>query len=179
MAGKRISKSAIDWVAFAERVPSNQKAQYQAFKVKSDGFLRQVHALPENPPQIDWAFYKKSVPIAGLVDQFEKQYAAFKVPYPADKATASIVAQEKQAETEIANFVKQSKATVEQYKKELEQWKAMIPVSQMTMDDFKDTFPDLALDPINRPSMWPHNKEENEQDWKTFHHAMKHKYDSH
>ncbi len=30
----------------------------------------------------------------------------------------------------------------------------------MTMDDFKDAFPELALDPINRPTMWPHTPEE-------------------
>lgn len=40
MAARRITKSAIDWVAFAERVPENQKTFFQAFKAKSDAYLR-------------------------------------------------------------------------------------------------------------------------------------------
>lgn len=30
----------------------------------------------------------------------------------------------------------------------------------MTMEDFKDAYPEEALDPINKPTFWPHNKEE-------------------
>jgi F-type H+-transporting ATPase subunit d len=30
----------------------------------------------------------------------------------------------------------------------------------MTMEDFRDAYPNDALDPINRPTFWPHNPEE-------------------
>lgn len=53
-------------------------------------------ASPEAPPKIDWAYYKKNIPIAGLVDKFQKEYDAFKVPYPTDKYTSLIETHEKQ-----------------------------------------------------------------------------------
>jgi F-type H+-transporting ATPase subunit d len=28
------------------------------------------------------------------------------------------------------------------------------------MEDFKDAHPDLALDPLNKPTLWPHTPEE-------------------
>lgn len=39
MAARRISKSAVDWIAFAERVPQAQKDAFRAFKAKSDAFI--------------------------------------------------------------------------------------------------------------------------------------------
>ena len=39
MAARRITKSAVDWVAFAERVPANQKEAFRALKQKSDELM--------------------------------------------------------------------------------------------------------------------------------------------
>lgn len=46
------------------------------------------------------------------------------------------------------------------FKKQLAHIAALIPYDQMTMEDFKDAYPDLALDPINKPTFWPHTPEE-------------------
>lgn len=46
------------------------------------------------------------------------------------------------------------------YKKQLAHIASLIPFDQMTMEDFRDAYPDLALDPINKPSFWPHTPEE-------------------
>lgn len=40
MAAKRIAQSTINWAAIAERVPSEQKSQYFAFKAKADTYIR-------------------------------------------------------------------------------------------------------------------------------------------
>lgn len=56
-------------------------------------------ANPESPPKIDWSYYKKNVTTPGLVDQFQKQYDALSIPYPADKYTAEIESEEKQVVT--------------------------------------------------------------------------------
>ena len=39
MASRRIAKSAVDWAAFAARVPENQQPMLKAFKTKHDGYL--------------------------------------------------------------------------------------------------------------------------------------------
>lgn len=56
-----------------------------------------VLANPESAPKIDFSSYKSKIPIPGLVDSLQKQYEAFKVPYPADKLTSEVNAQEKTA----------------------------------------------------------------------------------
>jgi len=53
-------------------------------------------ANPEAPPKLDWAYYKKTIPIAGLVDKFQKEYESFKVPYPTDKYTSLVETKEKE-----------------------------------------------------------------------------------
>lgn len=52
-------------------------------------------ASPAEPLKIDWASYKKTVAVPGLVDTFEKAYAAVKIPYPEDKYTTLIDKNEK------------------------------------------------------------------------------------
>lgn len=37
---------------------------------------------------------------------------------------------------------------------------SLIPYDQMTMEDYKEAYPDDSVDPINKPSFWPHNPEE-------------------
>jgi len=53
-------------------------------------------ASPAEPLKIDWSTYKNKVAVPGLVDTFEKAYAAVKIPYPEDKYTASIDKAEKE-----------------------------------------------------------------------------------
>lgn len=45
-------------------------------------------------------------------------------------------------------------------KKQLAHINSLLPYDQMTMEDFRDAYPELALDPINRPTFWPHTPEE-------------------
>lgn len=160
MASRRISASAVNWAAIAERVPPNQRMQFNAFKSRSDKYMRAVMANPEQSPKIDWAAYKKNVAVAGLVDSFQKQYEALKVAYPADTVSATVDAQGKQLEQDIAKYIKESEARIAGYQQELAHLNSLLPFSQMTMEDFKDSYPELALDPINKPTFWPHTPEE-------------------
>nr|XP_014094486.2 ATP synthase subunit d, mitochondrial [Bactrocera oleae]XP_014094487.2 ATP synthase subunit d, mitochondrial [Bactrocera oleae]XP_014094488.2 ATP synthase subunit d, mitochondrial [Bactrocera oleae]XP_014094489.2 ATP synthase subunit d, mitochondrial [Bactrocera oleae] len=160
MASRRIAQTSINWAALAERVPANQKANFGAFKTKSDVYLRSVLANPENPPQINWAHYKQLIPVAGMVDTFQKQYEALKVPYPVDNVTPQVEAEIKETKTEIESFKKGSQSRIAQYQQNIDHLKQMLPYDQMTMEDYRDSFPEQALDPINRPSFWPHDAEE-------------------
>ncbi|XP_063701280.1 ATP synthase subunit d, mitochondrial [Culicoides brevitarsis] len=160
MASKRISQSAVNWAAFAERVHPSQRLQFNTFKNKSDKYLRAVQANPESAPAIDWAKYKKNIAVAGMVDNFQKQYEALKVPYPVDKLTSEVDKQAKEVEVEIQQFIVESNKRIEEHKKELAHIASLLPFNQMTYEDFRDSYPEQALDPINRPTYWPHTPEE-------------------
>lgn len=40
MAAKRISQSAVNWAAMAEKISETQRPMFNSFKAKSDGYLR-------------------------------------------------------------------------------------------------------------------------------------------
>ncbi|KAF4520383.1 hypothetical protein B566_EDAN012888 [Ephemera danica] len=141
MAAKRIAQSSINWAAIAERVPENQKVLLTAFKAKSDGYLRRVLANPETAPKIDWAYYKARVAVSGMVDSFQKQYDAVKAG-------------------KVQEYIKSSNDRISGFQSEVQKLRALLPYDQMTMEDYRDAFPDQALDPINRPTFWPHTPEE-------------------
>ena len=90
MAAQRISASTVNWVEFARKIPAAQKASFQAFKQKSDGFVRAVNALPEAAPKIDFDAYRSRIAVPGMVDDFQKKYEALQIPYPKDNATAAV-----------------------------------------------------------------------------------------
>jgi len=164
MASRRIAKSSIDWASFSKRVPDAQKSQYLQFKAKSDGYLLRVLGQPEAPPALDWAHYQSKIVLPGLVADFQKQLAAVKVPYPEDKLSTQIDAQAKEVEVKVAEFVTESGVRIDSYKADLAKWDVIPAFDQMTMEEFADHFPDLALDPINRPTYWPHTEEAQQPD---------------
>ncbi|KAG0417274.1 hypothetical protein HPB47_005739 [Ixodes persulcatus] len=175
MAAKRIAKSAFNWTAFAERVPEEQQHLYQAFKVKSDGYLRKVFSYPENPPPIDFAMYRSRLSNPALVDHFEKsvpfgrplkwgildvkplsKYKSFMVPFPKEHLSPQIDAEERQAKDEVEGFIRESKERIEEYKQQLLKFQAMIPAVHMTLEDYADCFPEHALN-VDKPTYWPHD----------------------
>ncbi|CAH1105402.1 unnamed protein product [Psylliodes chrysocephalus] len=160
MAAKRITKSAINWAALSERVPEHQRPQFLAFKTKSDGYLRRVLANPEKAPAIDWSFYKSKVPLPAMVDEFQKQYSAISIPYPPDTVKPQLDALEKEIKSDIEKFKAESNVRIQDYKKQLAHIASLIPYDQMTMEDFRDAYPEDAIDPINKPTFWPHTPEE-------------------
>lgn len=171
MAARRVTQSSVNWSSLAERVSESQRTSFIAFKTKSDKYLRSVTANPEAPPAINWSHYEKHIAIPGLVQAFKGQYEGTKIAYPADNYTKQVDAQEAEVKKEIEQFVQTSEARIAAYKKEIDHLKSLLPFDQMTLEDFRDAFPDQALDAINKPTFWPHNPEEQvEEEKKDDHH---------
>uniref|UniRef100_A0A8C0PFG1 ATP synthase subunit d, mitochondrial n=1 Tax=Canis lupus familiaris TaxID=9615 RepID=A0A8C0PFG1_CANLF len=96
---------------------------------------------------------------AGLVDDFEKKFNVLKVPVPEDKYTVQVDAEEKEDVKSCAEFLSFSKARTEEYEKELEKMKNIIPFDQMTIEEVTEVFPETKLDKKYR--YWPHKPIEN------------------
>ncbi|XP_015595318.1 ATP synthase subunit d, mitochondrial [Cephus cinctus] len=153
----RRALTAINWAALAERVPEAEKPALAAFRAKSDQYLRRVQENPPEAPKIDWSFYQKNIPIAGMVEKFRKEYESLSIPYPADNYTKLVDAEAVEVEGNIKQFVQESNQRIEEYNTQISHLKSLIPFGQMTMEDFKDAYPEQALDPINNPTFWPHD----------------------
>ncbi|XP_068178061.1 ATP synthase subunit d, mitochondrial [Antennarius striatus] len=155
MAGRRVALKAIDWLAFAERVPSSQKSMFNALKTRSDAIAAKLASLPETPAPIDWAFYKSAVTKPGIVEEFEKKFKALQIPEPVDTQTSIINEQEIESNAKGLAFIEESKVRVAQYEKELDKLKNMIPFDEMTIEDLNEAFPETKLDKVKYP-YWPH-----------------------
>ncbi|KAF7698077.1 ATP synthase subunit d, mitochondrial [Silurus meridionalis] len=155
MTARRAAVKAIDWLAFAERVPPNQRTMFNNLKTRSDAIAAKLASLPEKPVSIDWNHYRKVVAKPGMVDDFEKKFAALVVPEPVDTQTAKINTQEQEANKSAAAYIEASKTRISQYEKELDKFKNMIPFDQMTIEDLNEAFPETKLDKEKYP-YWPH-----------------------
>ncbi|KAI1291894.1 ATP synthase subunit d, mitochondrial [Halotydeus destructor] len=154
MAAKRITKSAIEWSKFARLVPECDRANYTAFKARSDHYLMNVLSNPENPPTINFQEYKKTITNKAIVDQLEQQYKALQVPYPKDTHSTAVDDEEKRTAVVVQQFAEISNEKIKEADALMQKFKSMIPYAEMTEEDFQLTFPDWT---VNRevPSLYP------------------------
>ncbi|XP_041970007.1 ATP synthase subunit d, mitochondrial-like isoform X2 [Aricia agestis] len=145
MAKQIIKPYFSNWANMEKLVPTEQKSKYLAFRSRYETYLRRVRSLPESPPKIDWERYKKLLPDENIVNKMKSSYEAFQVPFPEDTQTRLIEEQWTNLEPEI-------KAFCEDIQKDID--------DDMTMEMFGDSYPDLALDSVNKPTFWPHTPQD-------------------
>lgn len=78
-----------------------------------------------------------------MVESFQKQYEALKVPYPADTLSSQIDAQEVQVKADIASFTKESLERISKHQASIKHLESLLPYDQMTMEDYRDAFPEV------------------------------------
>merc|ERR1719430_63760 len=121
--------------------------------------MRRVNVLPAALPKIDFAAYQGKVKVEGMVDNFEKSYAALSIPYPGDQGRiAEIDAQAVEQKASYTAFVEESKARIAGLSAELAKWEAMMPVEEMNLEEALDAgLTKYVIDP-DVPSFWPHDE---------------------
>merc|ERR1711926_28950 len=105
--------------------------------------------------------FKVTVP--GMVDNFQKKYAALQIPYPSDNGAFKAI-EDQAAEQKAAynQFVAESNTAIEALKAEMSTFEAMKPVEEMNIEEALDAGiignqitgvpnPDV-------PSFWPHDE---------------------
>ncbi|KAK7448394.1 hypothetical protein BaRGS_00014382 [Batillaria attramentaria] len=154
----RVAKSAIDWIAFRERVPPRQQEYYRAFRARNEAYVMKVHMYPESLPKIDFAYYKSKLPKPAMADEFQKAYESMNVPYPIDSADTLREIEDQQEAGEKASkaFIARRQDEINDAKLLLSKIDSLPKPEEMTLEMFAYYFPDKALDPINRPTFWPH-----------------------
>lgn len=159
MAARRISKSAVDWIAFAERVPANQRDAFRALKQKSDDFMARVHQHPEAMGSIDFAFYRQRLANPAIVDDMEKGFKALSIPYPTDpdNIKAEVDQLEQQAAADTKDDVKKLKDFIVQSQDVVKTLDAMAPLNQITHEVYYEYFPDEHEN--LQESFFPHTEE--------------------
>jgi F-type H+-transporting ATPase subunit d len=160
MAARRITKSAVDWAKLADKVPANQKDCFRAFKGRSDMFVARVNRYPAEAAAIDFSAYKSKLSNKALVDKFEKAYAAVSVPYPSDSGNtlAAIDASEQEQNEKTAEYIRGVMARLDDARSLLDNIGSVPPLEKMTAEMYWDYFPENAMDPVNRPTFYPHDK---------------------
>ncbi|CAB4067210.1 ATPeF0D [Lepeophtheirus salmonis] len=143
MAARRISSTSIDWAEFAKKIPTGQRASFNALKSKQYALVRTINALPAELPQIEFANYRNKIAVAGMVDNFEKQWGALKIPFPADKITSSIDAEANQAKSKFESLVAESNARKVSIEAEKKNWENMIPLEEMNREEALEAVPCL------------------------------------
>lgn len=125
-----------------------------------------MEKLPERLLPINWDHYKHNVREEDIrvVCNFEERYKILEaqIPFPVDEEdyTEKIDCIKKEYKQEVAEFQKISGKEVLRLEAEKERIKNMMPFEEMTLEDFRDNWPERALDSINNPTFWPHDPAE-------------------
>ena len=143
MAGRKVGQKVVNWVKITDVLSAEAKVPVLALKGRFEARQARLSAYPDQLQPIDWSYYKDSIKRPGLVEDFEKQYAALKVPYPPDTFSKELTEKFERAEKMSLDAIKESKETLERLTKELETIKAQKPIEEMTVDEYLADKPEL------------------------------------
>lgn len=143
MAGRRVGQKVIDWAKMGDVVPSEAKERFLAFKGRYEATLARVNSYPDKLQPIDWSYYTDRVSKPGLVEEFQKKYSSFSMPYPEDKTSAELAENEKEIEKLSLETIKNAKEEAVALKEVLKTINAQKSFEDMTVDEYLDNKPAL------------------------------------
>jgi len=153
---RRVSKSAIDWAAFAQRVPEWQMPAFRALKARSDMFVQRVHKYPASSPAIDWDAYKAKISTPGVVDALQKALEGAKIPIMEAKEQHEAVDKEaQQFEVESEEFEQEMRKQVELCERGLAMLDKLPSFNNLTYQMDMEYFPETFCF-MTEPTVWPH-----------------------
>lgn len=157
MAFRAVGKVKADWSSIASRVNPKESAWVKKLQSKVDATATKAASLPETLPKIDWAHYKENASDPKLVEELQKRYTSLKVEVP--KVPANRIEELELARKQDLERFKKFKAVAQSYIEASEELKEkfakMIPVKDMTYEDWTLTFPQWSTS-IESPSVAPH-----------------------
>ncbi|XP_055837210.1 ATP synthase subunit d, mitochondrial-like [Episyrphus balteatus] len=162
MVSKMPPKNVALLMELRKRCPRNQIHHLENLFAKRQHYKENLRTLKKSLPIIDWDYYKRNVRSESLavVEELEKKYTSFSVPYPTDIYTKQFEQLKEDVKVQIAEFKEKSNERIAAYEKEMQRIRSLVPFDQMTWEDYCDMYPEEAPDFINRPTFWPHNPEE-------------------
>lgn len=157
MASK-VAKVSVDWSKLASRMSAQDATKLNKLKAQFDATAVKVSSLPESLPAIDWSFYKAHAANPKLVEEIEKKYSTLKVEKPraSPKRLEDLQKAQAQDEERYKKFCEFAKSYTEAAAIVKKKFEDMIPVKEMTMEDFCATFPHWNIADRENPSIWPH-----------------------
>ena len=157
MATRAVTKIKADWSKLASQLDKMEIPRLNKLKSQVDSTAVKVASLPENLPSIDWAHYKAHASDPKIVEEIEKKYSSIKLEVP--KAPAARVADlekaKQQDEARFARFQTIAESYVASAIEVKGKFESMIPVPDMTMEDYALTFPEW-VPTVENPSIFPH-----------------------
>lgn len=146
MASRAGVKIKADWAKLTSKFHPKETTKINRLKSVIDNTAIKASSLPDSLPKIDWALYKEQASDPKLVEELEKKYCSFKIERP--KAPASrlndLKIARQQDDDRYVKFVQIAESYIEAIKGARVKYEKMIPVDQMTNEDWSLTFPDWS-----------------------------------
>lgn len=155
MATRAVAVRA-DWSKLAAKVKVKPQ-RFNKFKSRIDSTTVKLNNLPEKLPEIDWSFYKANAVNPKLVDELQKSYTSINLqrPKPAAGQLEELEKAKQQDLRRFQRFSEYAKSCIEAAEIVKTKFENMIPVKDMTEEDYALTFP-YWVPSIENPSVGPH-----------------------
>lgn len=157
MASKAVAVK-VDWSKLAAKLEHSAKPQkFNKFKSRIDATSVKLSNLPEKLPEIDWGFYKANASDPKIVDELQRSYTSVKLerPKPAPGRLDDLEKAKRQDLARFEIFAAYARSCIESAEVVKKKFENMIPVKDMTLEDWALTFPYWSTN-VENPSIGPH-----------------------